>query len=64
VRHDGRPELDRFLRLSGSVVHVAGRLSQLQLGPVAGNLAGARRAAELVVGAVVGTDAMYTVACI
>jgi hypothetical protein len=62
VRHGGRPELDRMLRLPGSVVHVAGRLSQLQLGPTAGNLAGARRAAELVVGVVVGADAMYTLA--
>ncbi|MFM8945082.1 MAG: hypothetical protein ACKOJC_00005, partial [Actinomycetota bacterium] len=55
----GRPELDRSLRLSGSVVHVAGRLAQLQLGPTAGNLAGARRAGELIVGAVVGAEAMY-----
>jgi hypothetical protein len=62
ARHGGRPELDRMLRLPGSVVHVAGRLAQLELGPTAGNLAGARRAAELVVGAVVGVDAMYTLA--
>ncbi len=62
VRHGGRPELDRMLRLPGSVVHVAGRLAQLELGPTAGNLAGARRAAELVVGAAVGADAMYTLA--
>jgi cation diffusion facilitator CzcD-associated flavoprotein CzcO len=59
ARHGGRPELDRMLRLPGSVVHVAGRLAQLELGPTAGNLAGARRAAELVVGAAVGVDAMY-----
>ncbi|MFM8563306.1 MAG: FAD/NAD(P)-binding protein [Acidimicrobiia bacterium] len=58
-RQSGRPELDRSLRLSGSVVHVAGRLAQLQLGPTAGNLAGARRAGELIVGAVVGAEAMY-----
>jgi cation diffusion facilitator CzcD-associated flavoprotein CzcO len=62
ARHGGRPELDRMLRLPGSVVHVAGRLAQLELGPTAGNLAGARRAAELVVGAVVGADAMYALA--
>jgi cation diffusion facilitator CzcD-associated flavoprotein CzcO len=62
VRHGGRPEVDRMLRLPGSVVHVAGRLAQLELGPTAGNLAGARRAAELVVGAVVGADAMYALA--
>jgi cation diffusion facilitator CzcD-associated flavoprotein CzcO len=60
ARHGGRPELDRMLRLPGSVVHVMGRLGQLQLGPTAGNLAGARRGAELVVGAVVGAEAVYT----
>lgn len=64
ARHGGRPELDPMLRLPGSVVHVAGRLAQLELGPTAGNLAGARRAAELVVGAVVGAEAMYTLAVI
>jgi hypothetical protein len=47
------------MRVSGSVVQVMGRLAQLQLGPTAGNLAGARRGAEAVVGAVVGADAMY-----
>lgn len=55
----GRPILDPALRIPGSRVHVVGRLAQLQLGPTAGNLAGARRAAELVVGAVVGHHAMY-----
>ncbi len=62
TRHGGRPELDQMLRLPGSVVHVAGRLGQLELGPTAGNLAGARRAAELVVGVTVGADAMYALA--
>ena len=61
-RFAGRPVLDASLRLSGSVVHVMGRLAQLQLGPTAGNLAGARRGAELVVGAVVGVEAMYALA--
>jgi len=58
----GRPVLDEWLRLPGSVVQVAGRLAQLQLGPTAGNLAGARRAAERVVGAVLGVHAMYALA--
>jgi len=61
-RFAGRPVLDTSLRLSGSVVHVMGRLAQLQLGPAAGNLAGARRGAELVVEAVVGVEAMYALA--
>jgi len=59
---DGRPVLDNSLRLPGSVVHVMGRLAQLQLGPTAGNLAGARHGAERVVGSVVGVDAMYALA--
>jgi hypothetical protein len=58
-RISGRPVLDSSMRVSGSVVQVMGRLAQLQLGPTAGNLAGARRGAEAVVGAVVGVDAMY-----
>jgi hypothetical protein len=58
-RISGRPVLDSSMRVSGSVVQVMGRLAQLQLGPTAGNLAGARRGAEAVVGAVVGADAMY-----
>lgn len=61
-RFAGRPVLDTSLRLSGSVVHVMGRLAQLQLGPAAGNLAGDRRGAELVVEAVVGAEAMYALA--
>lgn len=55
----GRPVLDRSLRLPGSVVHVMGRLAQLELGPAAGNLAGARGGAEAVVGMVFGADAMF-----
>lgn len=58
----GHPVLAAALRIPGTRVQVAGRLAQLQLGPTAGNLAGARRAAELVVGAVVGQHAMYELA--
>lgn len=58
----GRPILDRSLRLPGSVVHVMGRFAQLELGPTAGNLAGARRGAEMLVGAVLGADAMFELA--
>ena len=61
-RISGRPVLDSSARLAGSVVHVMGRLAQLELGPTAGNLAGARRGAEAVVGTVVGVDAMYALA--
>jgi hypothetical protein len=64
LRFAGRPELDWALRLPGSVVHVVGRLAQLQLGPTAGNLAGARRAGERIVGAVVGVEAMYALTAI
>lgn len=59
ARVGGRPVLDATLRLPGSNVHVLGRLAQLSLGPIAGNLAGARRGAEQVVGAVVGLHAMH-----
>ena len=55
----GRPLLDPSLRVAGGAVQVLGRLAQLRLGPTAGNLAGARRGAELVVAAVAGVDAMY-----
>lgn len=55
----GRPMLDPSLRVAGGAVQVLGRLAQLRLGPTAGNLAGARRGAELVVAAVAGVDAMY-----
>lgn len=55
----GRPVVDDRLRVPGTVVQVLGRLAQLRLGPTAGNLAGARRGAELVVGEVLGLDAMF-----
>lgn len=57
----GRPVLDPWLRLPGTPVHVLGRLAELQLGPTAGNLSGARRAAEVVVGAVLGEQAMFDI---
>lgn len=54
-----RPVLDHALRLPGSNVQVLGRLAQLRLGPTAGNLAGARRGAEAVVGQVLGVEVRY-----
>jgi hypothetical protein len=42
--------LGRRLELPGSAVHVVGRPATLRLGPTAGNLAGARRAAALISG--------------
>lgn len=45
---DGLPVVDRSLRLHGTAVVLGGRLAQLQLGPTAGNLAGARRLAACV----------------
>lgn len=59
-RVGGRPLLDNALRIPGSNVHVSGRLAQLQLGPTAGNLSGAQRAAERIVAAVVGQHALAT----
>lgn len=53
----GLPVLDRHLALPDTKVRVVGRPAALHLGPTAGNLSGARRAAELVVEAVVGTAA-------
>jgi hypothetical protein len=52
---DDIPVIDETLML-GARVQVLGRLAQLQLGPTAGNLAGARRGAEAVVSAVLGSD--------
>ncbi len=49
--------LDRHLGLPDTPVHVIGRPATLYLGPTAGNLSGARHAAELVVDAVVGVPA-------
>lgn len=52
------PVVDPGLRVAERV-HVLGRLAQLRLGPTAGNLAGARRGAELVVGHILGLDRLY-----
>jgi hypothetical protein len=51
------PVLDGHLGLPDTRVQVIGRPATLYLGPTAGNLSGARRAAELVVDAVVGATA-------
>lgn len=48
--HRGFPELTEDLRWPGTSLHVCGRLASLQLGPAAGNLWGARKAAERIVG--------------
>lgn len=52
--HRGFPELTRDLRWPGTSLHVGGRLASLQLGPAAGNLWGARKAAERIVDSAVG----------
>ena len=44
--HAGLPWLDADLAWPGSHVHLMGRLTSLNLGPAAGNLWGARRAAD------------------
>lgn len=49
--HGGFPELGPDLSWGATGVHVVGALAGLQVGPVAGNLAGHRHAAERVVGA-------------
>lgn len=51
---DGLPVLELDLRWPSTRVHLAGRLATLRLGPRAGNLAGARRAAERIVASVSG----------
>ncbi|MBE9166087.1 SidA/IucD/PvdA family monooxygenase [Pleurocapsales cyanobacterium LEGE 06147] len=45
----GLPVLDEYLRLPGSEFFVMGGLAALQVGPVARNLAGGRKASELIV---------------
>lgn len=49
--HAGLPELGPDLSWGDTAVHVVGALAGLQVGPVAGNLAGHRHGAERVVGA-------------
>ncbi|MGY6501933.1 MAG: FAD-dependent oxidoreductase [Acidimicrobiales bacterium] len=51
----GLPVLDEDLAWAGTRVHVVGAAAALQLGPAAGNLAGARAATARVTGAVTGT---------
>ncbi len=53
---DGLPILDASLRLGSHPVHVMGRLATLALGPAAGNLWGARRAAQRITEAITGVD--------
>lgn len=48
----GLPVVDRHLRIPSTAVHVLGRLATLELGPTAGNVAGARHGAEAVAGAI------------
>jgi hypothetical protein len=57
--HRGFPELSEDLRWPGTTLHVTGRLASLQLGPAAGNLWGARKAAERVLSSV-GASALST----
>jgi hypothetical protein len=54
--HLGLPELARDLRWPGTSVHVVGSLAGLRLGPTAGNLSGARRAAARVARTVLGAE--------
>lgn len=57
VRVDGSvPRLDDALRVFGSQVHVMGRHAIAELGPAAGNLSGARRAAERIRAHLCGSD--------
>lgn len=53
---DGLPVIDENLRLGPHPVHVMGRLATLTLGPAAGNLWGAQRAATLITRALTGVD--------
>jgi len=48
----GLPVVDRHLRIPSTAVHVMGRLATLELGPTAGNVAGARQGAAVVAGAI------------
>ena len=53
---DGIPVTDDNLRIGPFPIHVMGRLATLTLGPAAGNLWGAQRAANRIVRAVTGID--------
>ena len=52
----GLPITDDGLRLGAHPVHVMGRLATLTLGPAAGNLWGAQRAASRITKAITGVD--------
>jgi len=49
---DGLPVLDSACRWPGTRLHLMGGLAELELGPLARNLAGARMAADRIVGAI------------
>jgi len=52
------PVLDDHLRLPGTTVYVTGGLATVQLGPAAGNLAGARRSAKRIAASLCGGTPM------
>lgn len=52
----GFPLLDGALRLPGSEIHLVGRVATIELGPAAGNLSGARRAARRIAAQMAGVD--------
>lgn len=53
---DGIPVTDEALRAGPHRVHVMGRLATIELGPAAGNLWGAQRAASRITRAITGVD--------
>lgn len=58
---DGIPITDDWLRLGPWPIHVMGRLAALVLGPAAGNLWGAQRAAARIAAAITGVNLEDTV---
>lgn len=55
-QHLGLPDLAHDLSWPGTALHLSGRLAGLQLGPAAGNIWGAGRAADRIMPAVVGAQ--------
>jgi len=53
---DGVPLLDPALRVPGTSIHAVGRAATIELGPAAGNLSGARRAARRIAAHLAGVD--------
>lgn len=53
-QHQGLPDLPVDLSWPGTSLHLSGRLTGLRLGPAAGNIWGARKAAERILPAAVG----------